>query len=151
MCRPTGLRSQCTNQSPLQFIITPRLTTRKLNQRRLRNQNTCPPQPEVCHSYGDSINTAKDPNNLRILLHNPNSITYSKSGEDFAYVCMSVSPNSRLTLQACQRLNTTGIPQRSLQNSDKLAAISTALPRSQCLGIRSLSRQRYHLSKQAAR
>jgi hypothetical protein len=92
MFYPTGPRSPHTNQPPLQSIITPHLTTCRLNQRQLRNQNTCTPQPEVCcHSYGDSITTAKDPNNLRILLHNPNDITYGKSGENFAYAheCLS--------------------------------------------------------------
>ena len=91
MCCPTGPRSPRTHQPPLHSIITPRLTTRRLNQRRLRNQSICTPQPEICYSYGTPINTAKDPNTLRILLHNPNGITYSESGEDFAYVheCLS--------------------------------------------------------------
>jgi hypothetical protein len=91
MCCPTGRRSSRMHQPPLHSIITTRLTTCRLNQRRLRNQNTFTPKPEICYSYGTPITTAKDLSNLRILLHNPNGITYSESGEDFAYVheCLS--------------------------------------------------------------
>jgi hypothetical protein len=47
---------------------------------------------------------------------------------------------SMLSLQACQRLKSTGISPRSLQNSNKLAASSMALPRSQRLSIRAFSK-----------
>jgi hypothetical protein len=152
MCCPTGPRSPRMNQPPLHSIITPRLTTRRLNQRRLRNQNTCTPQPEVCHTYGNSITTAKDPNNLRILLHNPNGITYSESSKDFAYVheCLSElavdvagMPETKLNWNlptVSAKFQQTGCNQHR----------ASKITRSQHLSIRSLSRQRYHLSKQVA-